>query len=121
MITGKFYLKVYADQLCDSTKTHARLLFVDFSSAFNTIQLHILASKLLYTFNLDSGMVKWVLNFLTRKPQAVRANSALSQKQLSSIGPTQQCVLSPLFYILYTNDCRSNDNSNDNRLLLTLF
>ena len=85
-------------------------LFVDFSSAFNTIQPHILARKLLSTFNLDAGMVKWILDFLTCRPQAVRANGALSKKQSSSTGSPQGCVLSPLLYILHTNDCRSNHN-----------
>lgn len=53
-------------------------------------------------------MVKLVLDFLTCRPHAVRATGALSQKRLSSTGSPQGCVLSPLFYILYTNDCRSN-------------
>lgn len=39
-------------------KTHARLLFADFSSAFNTIQPPILSSKLVSNFNLDIPMVK---------------------------------------------------------------
>ncbi len=94
----------------EGTKTHARLLFADFSSAFNTIQPHILANTLLSTFNLDVGMVKWVLDFLTCRPQAVKANGALSQKRQSSTGSPQGCVLSPLLYILYTNDCRSSYN-----------
>ena len=107
-------------------KTHLRLLFVDFSSAFNIIQPHILASKLLSTFNIDAVMVKWVLDFLTCKPQAVRANGALTQKWLSSTGSPQGCVLSPLLYMEYTSDCRSNYDGRhllkfaDDTLLLSL-
>ena len=52
-------------------------------------------------------MVKWILDFLPCRPQAVRANGALSQKRLSSTCSPQGCVLSPLLYILYTNDCGS--------------
>ena len=53
-------------------------------------------------------MVKWVLDFLTCRPQAVRANGALSQKRLSATGSAQGCVLSSLLCMLYANDCRSN-------------
>ncbi len=91
----------------EGIKTHARLLFLDFSSAFNTIQPHILVNKLLSDFNLDAGLVKWVLDFLTCRPQVVRANDVFSQKRLSSTGSPQGRVLSPLLYILYTNDCKS--------------
>lgn len=72
----------YLYKLLEGTKTHARLLFVHFSSPFNTIQPHILAKKLLSTFNHDAGLVKWILDFLTCRPQAVRANGALSEKRL---------------------------------------
>ena len=41
----------------EGTKTHARLLFADFSSAFNTNQPPILCQKLVSFFNLDVGMV----------------------------------------------------------------
>lgn len=47
----------------ESSKTHARLLFVDFSSAFNTIQPHILIDKLVNNFNLDFNVVGWILDF----------------------------------------------------------
>lgn len=32
----------------ENPKTHARLLLIDFSSAFNTIQLHLLVEKLYF-------------------------------------------------------------------------
>ena len=89
------------------SKKHARLLFVDFSSAFNTIQPHILVEKLVNNFGLDSGIIGWVLDFLTNRTQRVRVNGTLSGELISSTGSPQGCVLSPLLYILYTNDCRS--------------
>ena len=89
------------------SKKHARLLFVDFSSAFNTIQPHILVEKLVNNFGLDTGIIGWVLDFLTNRTQRVRVNGILSGELTSSTGSPQGCVLSPLLYILYTNDCRS--------------
>lgn len=86
---------------------HARLLFVDFSSAFNTIQPHILISRLLEQFNLSNNLVGWILDFLTNRTQRVRVNGILSDRVCSSTGSPQGCVLSPLLFILYTNMCQS--------------
>ena len=91
----------------DGPGTHARLLFLDFSSAFNTIQPHVLVSKLLSEFNLESNLVSWIMDFLTNRTQRVKVNGCLSERRVSSTGSPQGCVLSPLLYILYTNDCRS--------------
>ena len=91
----------------EGSKTHARVLFVDFSSAFNTIQPHILTSKLLSHFNIHPKVVGWVLDFLTGRSQHVRVNGTFSDVCISSTGSPQGCVLSPLLYILYTDDCRS--------------
>ncbi len=92
----------------ESPATHAHLLFLDFTSAFNTIQPHILASKLLSYFNLCPSIVGWIVDFLTDRSQRVRVNSALSDVLFSSTGSPQGCVLSPILYILYTDDCRSS-------------
>lgn len=79
---------------------------MDFSSAFNTIQPHILVDKLL-TFGLDVNRVGWILDFLIDRTPRVRVNGHLSEKMSSSLGSPQGCVLSPLLYILYTDDCHS--------------
>lgn len=92
----------------ENSKTHARLLFADFSSAFNTIQPNILCSKLLSEFGLNPGLVRWIFDFLICRPQRVKVNATYSDTKLSFIGSPQGCVLSPLLYILYTNDCRSH-------------
>lgn len=89
-----------------------RLLFIDFSSAFNTLQLHILTKRLLEHFNLSKNLVDWILNFLTNRTQRVRVNGALSDKVCSSTGSPQGCVLSPLLFILYTNMGQSTFKNN---------
>ena len=73
-------------------------LFVDFSSAFNTIQPHILASRLLEHFSLDFNLVGWIVDVLSGRTQRGRVDGALS-----SAGPPQGRVMSPLLFILYTN------------------
>ena len=94
---------------------HARLLFIDFSSAFNTIQPHILTQRLVEHFDLSNNLMGWILDFLTNRTQRVRVNGFLSDKVCSSTGSPQGCVLSPLLFILYTNMCQSTFN---NRFIL---
>ncbi len=86
----------------EGSNTHARLLFIDFSSAFNTIHPHILAMRLLEHFKLSNNLVGWILAFLTNRTQMVKVNGILSDLLCLSTGSPQGCVLSPLLYILYT-------------------
>lgn len=95
--------------------THARVLFVDFSSAFNTIQPHVLVNRLAEQFKLSNNLGGWILDFLTNRTQRVRIKNSLSVQVTSSTGSPQGCVLSPLLFILYTNMCQSNW---ENRVIL---
>lgn len=47
----------------EGCKKKTRLLFVDFSFAFNTIQPHVLVKKLISSFGLDKCLVGWILDF----------------------------------------------------------
>lgn len=92
----------------EGCKTHARILFADFSSAFNTIHPQILANRLRDNFQLNSTLIKWILDFLSGRPQRVRVGNTLSGVRFTSVGTPQGSVLSPLLYILYTDSCRSS-------------
>ncbi|KAI5617022.1 gastrula zinc finger protein XlCGF28.1-like [Silurus asotus] len=76
----------------DNKNTYARMLFVDFSSAFNTIIPTKLIAKLL-DLGINTSTCNWVMDFLTKRPQ-------------------QGCVLSPFLYYLFTSDCRPVNGSN---------
>ncbi|KAF7641414.1 hypothetical protein LDENG_00282120 [Lucifuga dentata] len=80
------------------------MLFVDYSSAFNTIIPDILINKL-SALGLSSLTCRWIKDFLTNRPQIVRVGSHLSSTITLSTGSSQGCVLSPLLYSLYTYDC----------------
>ncbi|XDV21520.1 hypothetical protein PO909_026611 [Leuciscus waleckii] len=95
----------------ENPKAYARLLFVDFSSAFNTVQPHRLIQKL-KMFNVNSFLIKWYLSFLTNRTQQVRVNHTLSELKHISIGVPQGCVSSPILFTLYTNECSSCDHNN---------
>lgn len=87
------------------------MLFVDFSSAFNTIIPQQLIHKLVQ-LGLSTSLCNWLLDFLTGRPQAVRVGSNTSSTIILNTGAPQGCVLSPLLFTLLTHDCTSSHNSN---------
>ena len=80
------------------------MLFVDFSSAFNTIIPHKLVQKL-SILGLGSSLSTWVLDFLRNRPQCVRMGDHTSATLTLSTETPQGCVLSPFLYSLFTYDC----------------
>ena len=85
--------------------SYARLLFVDYSSAFNTIMPDRLVSKMA-ELGVSSSICQWTKNFLTDRPQRVKMGRHMSSSLNLSTGSPQGCVLSPLLYSLYTYDCK---------------
>jgi hypothetical protein len=83
------------------------MLFIDYSSAFNTIVPSKLVIKL-ETPGLDPALFNWVLDFLAG-PQVVKVGNNISI--LIAWAP-QGCVLSPLLYSLFTHDCVAMHASN---------
>lgn len=92
----------------EAPKTHAKIVFFDFSSAFNTINPYILAQRMHMDFGLDVGLINWILDFLSQRIQRVKVGSNLSDIIITNTGSPQGCVLSPLLFILYTNNCFSS-------------
>jgi hypothetical protein len=97
-------------QHLESSNTYARILFIDFSSAFNTIVPSQLIKKLI---NLDVkiSLCHWIADFLTNRPQIVRVGNLMSDKIILDTGAPQGCVLSPLLFTLFTNDFCSSKPS----------
>ncbi|KAJ8353266.1 hypothetical protein SKAU_G00208330 [Synaphobranchus kaupii] len=90
---------------------YVRLLFIDYSSAFNTIVPTRLAGKLI-ELGLNTPLCAWILDFLTDRPQVVRVGRHTSNPLTLNTGSPQGCVLSPLLYSLYTHDCVARFSSN---------
>ena len=93
-------------QHLDSPGNFATILFVDFSSAFNTIQRHHMIKKL-HNLNIPPLLIHWTHNFLSNRPQTVKVGTSFSSTAITNTGAPQGCVLSPFLYTLYTNDCIS--------------
>ncbi|KAK1792027.1 hypothetical protein P4O66_001757 [Electrophorus voltai] len=90
---------------------YVKMLFVDYSSAFNTIIPSLLTTKL-GDLGLHTSLCEWISNFLTDRPQSVRVGNCASSTLTLSTGAPQGCVLSPLLYSLYTYDCTATSSSN---------
>ncbi len=86
-------------------------MFVDYSSAFNTIVPATLVAKL-QTLGLIRSLCSWILNFLTGRSQMVRMDNNTSSPLILNTGAPQGCVLSTLLYSLYTHDCTATHSSN---------
>ncbi len=88
----------------ENKNTYVRMLFVDYSSAFNTIVPATLVAKL-QTLGLNRSLCSWILDFLTGRSQVVRMGNNTSSPLILITGAPQGCVLSPLLYSRYTHDC----------------
>ncbi len=97
-------------QHLDRPGTNVRILFVDFSSDFNTIILDTLQNKLTQ-LSVPTSICQWITSFLADRQQLVSLGKFSSGTCTINTGAPQGCVLSPLLFSLYTNDCTSKDPS----------
>lgn len=70
----------------DKPKSLIRLLFVDFSTAFNTVQPHLMGCKLL-KMDVNPHLILLTLSFLTDRKQRVGVKGHLSSSRLFSPEP----------------------------------
>ncbi len=97
-------------QHLDRPGAYVRILFVDFSSTFNTIIPNLLLPKLTQ-LSVPTSICQWINSFLTDRQQLVRLGKYTSSTRTISTGVPQGCVRSPLLFSLYTNDCTFKDPS----------
>ena len=95
----------------DKRNTYVRMLFIDYSSVFNTIVSSKLINKL-RSLGLNTSLCNWILDFLTGRPQVVRVGNNTSATLILNTGAPRRCGLSPLLYSLFTHDCTARHDSN---------
>ena len=86
-----------------------RILLIDYSSAFKTIQPHLLPEKLI-NLNVRPKLIVWLIDFLVNRSQVVRYHNVLSQVKTTSTGAPQGTVLSPILFTIYTDDFKSSSS-----------
>jgi hypothetical protein len=95
----------------DKRNTHVRMLFIDYSSAFNIIVPSKLIIKL-EAVGLNSALCNWVLDFLTGHLLVVKVGNNISTLLILNTGAPQGYVLNPLLYSLFPHDCVALHASN---------
>ena len=74
--------------------TYVRMLFIDNSSAFNTVVPTKLITKL-RILGLNTSLCNWILYFLTGRPQVVRVGNNMSAMLIVNTGPLRGVYLLP--------------------------
>ncbi len=95
----------------ENKDSYVRMLFIDFSLAFNTIIPQQLINKL-NLLGLNNCLCNWILDFLTGRPQSVHVGHNTSSTTTLSTGAPQGCVLNLLLFTLLTHDCTAKFSSN---------
>jgi gmma-aminobutyric acid receptor subunit gamma/cGMP-dependent protein kinase 2 len=95
----------------DKRNTYVRMLFIDYSSDFNTTVPSKLIVKIRALY-LNSALCNWVLDFLMGRRQMVKVGNNTSTLLTLNTGVPQGHALSPLLYFVFTHDCVAIHASN---------
>ena len=81
----------------DSQHSFVRILFMDLSSAFNTVNINTLLHRL-QQLQVNPTLMLSIKEFLMNRPQHVRVHGGTSTNTILNTGVPQGCVLSPILF-----------------------
>ena len=94
----------------DPTSGCVRLLSVDLAKAFDKLPHQVIIDAC-HKFSLPSGVIKWILSFLTSRVQRVFINGSYSPWTLVPSGVPQGSVLGPLLFALTVDSLSPSFNN----------
>ena len=94
----------------DSTHPQTRILFMDFSSAFNTVNNNTLLHRL-SDLQVHPTLILWIKDFLKDRPQHMLSNGFTSSTLTLKTGLTRGCVQSPILFTAYTSTITSSSKA----------
>ena len=103
-------LEHYVLSSLDSKSKLIRCCFLDFCSAFNSLDRNVLLSKL-RDAGVDSTILKWFLDYFTGRNQYVTYGGKKSALISNDCGVLQGAVLSPFLFSIYIDDLCSGDGN----------
>ena len=80
------------------------LLFLDLSSAFDTVDSTILLSILQAKFGIQGKVLQWLDSYLTNRTCKVNIGKSFSEVLCLLFGVPQGSILGPILFILYISD-----------------
>ena len=88
----------------------SRVISLDISKVFDRVWHKGLLAKL-PMFGLHNNLIKWIASFLSERSIAISVNGFLSEPHSTNSGVPQGSVITPVLFILFTNDLPSSTSS----------
>ena len=80
------------------------IILLDLSAAFDTVDHHILVTRLREDFGITGCVAKWISSYLTKRSFTVSIREGHSNPQVLYFGVPQGSLLGPILFILYIRD-----------------